>query len=1390
LIIETEGTLRRYQPGNHRAAENEMNRFRNCFRSIACASILLLSLVIVAIAQQSDNGSLTGVVTDPNKQAVAGAAVTATSTVRGVKRTATTNEEGRWTISTLSPGEYEVKAEAPNFQPVTQRVTVSASNTTNVALALGIAEQKESVTVVAEANSTVSSESSPVTQSTLTGKALENLPAATRSAFSLLATETSVSTDLTDPLTNGTGNPETSINGNRTTSVSVSMNGIDATNLTGTGSLTENMSPAPETVQEIKLLTSLYDASLGRNGGGSVQVVTRRGGNGYHGAGYIFAQNEIFNANDFFFNRDGIDRQRARRLEGGFTLGGPIIKNKAWFFGGYQRTDADTAYVATAQSLVVLPQALAFATNRSPQGLRQAFRVGRGDTAGTGFANPNCIATSRIPKGVTNNVLQFLCIDPFGPGYKLFNRINPITGDYVLPTLSAGRYQPLYINPNNTKFDVNPTTLGFDINKIPLLDFIRESGIPGGNPLARFRNVFPADFTQDQFSTRLDGNLYENDNTVNTIYASFFFANFPATEPFSDDTIVSPFPLVRNDRNRILAIADTHVFNATLINEARFGYYYLNNTRELDNRLLQPELTNAGLGIQNPATVFAPGAETNRCGRVSGRGDIQDFWVCAPNDIFNKRRQVTLTLADNITFIHGTHTIRAGVESKRNSFDTNLPEEQAGDFEKLDNFSELLLGYVPEADTAYGISDKSFRFNDLSFYASDDWRATKRLTLNLGLRWDWFGWPIETNGRFANFDPALLTNPDDPRPGFLLPKNAKETGFVAIDASLPAITRARNNHTLKGEDLNNFAPRFGFAWVPFNDGKTTIRGGYGIFYDRPSASFINTVYKNYPYFREIEQREDLFNPFALQYDNAFTTQNPTTPFSTYLPFRVQFVRGISVASPLQLFDNRSMTTVINGNPYQGDRAEALEFRSVDRDLKTPLIQQWNVGITRELGNGWIVEARYVGTRGQQLLLAVGFNQAYDLSDPNTPDYIFERLNQTYLQSPFAVNRPLRAGATARERGCGIAFGASIIRGISVPGTTFPVGPPCPGFPNLDYNFDAYSNSGAEGTDLIDTAVRVPYLGFDPVEAIQLQSRGNSIYHSGQLNLTKRLSKGVTFNASYTFSKSIDIGSTDPGSTAASGRPDTPNLGLVVQGDQRNLNSNRALSDFDRPHRFAGTFVWQLPTFGSKSNWLTGWQLSGFGQWQSGTPFTILASDVDFVPINQAGNFQSQFIGAFRQNEIRRDPRNPNSSVALARTVFNAGRASGTLFNAGFGRPTVRDLDLLKKRDCNDLTLCYFNTRQNPNDPAAALLASYGRFGNLGRNVLRGPSQRRVDLSLMKTFRLSGEAVLEFKWDVFNVFNFVNYANPNADMTDETDFGQITKTVGAPRVMQFGAKLRF
>ena len=155
-----------------------------------------------------------------------------------------------------------------------------------------------------------------------------------------------------------------------------------------------------------------------------------------------------------------------------------------------------------------------------------------------------------------------------------------------------------------------------------------------------------------------------------------------------------------------------------------------------------------------------------------------------------------------------------GGEFRRNEFDTNLPEEQATEFEKFDNFTQLLRGLATEADTQFGITDKQFRFNDFNLFLADDWRLSPSLTLNLGVRYEFFGLPKEVNGRIGNVDFEALTNTENPVNAFIVPKNVQNTGFAAIDAAIAASEKADNNHTLKGQDWNNVAPRVGFAWTP------------------------------------------------------------------------------------------------------------------------------------------------------------------------------------------------------------------------------------------------------------------------------------------------------------------------------------------------------------------------------------------------------------------------------------------------------------------------------------------------------------------------------------------------------------------------------------------------
>ena len=709
---------------------------------------------------------------------------------------------------------------------------------------------------------------------------------------------------------------------------------------------------------------------------------------------------------------------------------------------------------------------------------------------------------------------------------------------------------------------------------------------------------------------------------------------------------------------------------------ARFGYFYLNNTRALTEEFSTGNFTNEFIGVTNPANAFDNSVATTRLGHYIGRNNIANFSFGGPNDSFNKRKQITYSFANNVNWIFKSHNFKFGGEYKRHQYDTNLPEEQATEFEKFDSFTQLLTGNATEADTQYGVTDKSFRFQDVGLYVTDNWKINRRLSLNLGLRYEIFMWPTEKNGRIGNFDleafqpcftPTGGSNAlcDNPTPGFIVPSNVAQTGNAVVDGAIAATQIVRNKHTLKGQDLNNFAPRVGFAWS-LND-KLVFRGGYGLFYDRPSAAFINTVFSNYPFLREVEITVPSGN---VAIATAFSGVPTNIPLNQWLPFRI--VRTAGAGGTYQIRDNTPVFVDSRGTPQgtgcnpvsgancvRGNIAETFEFRAIDRNLRTPYVHQWNVGVQYELMKDLLVEARYVGTAGRILLIATALNQGFDLSDPTTPDHIFERFNQAYVAAG-APNGALNSGPTARERGLGRAFGfLNPVTG------------------RIDLNL---ANAAGQ---VINFEARVPILGFNVPEALLLQSRGYSDYHGGQFSVAKRLSRGLQFNAAYTFSKSIDVMSTDPGSTAGSGKPDVPNSGFIAQGNARDLENNRGLSDFDRTHRFSTNFVWELPTFGSDSRWIKGWTLSGFFQMQSGTPFTIFASEPEIGSASQYSDLT---------------------------------RGSGGLYRSGFGRPNV---------NCSAGEIISGYSRGNTdviNDDILnrCFSSPLGGFGNLGRNTFRGP----------------------------------------------------------------------
>ncbi len=991
----------------------------------AAAAALILGLAPAALSQSGPSGSLDGYVTDQSHAALPGATVTARNLGTGEARSATTNATGFYRLLSLPTGSYEVRFELAGFKSVRRAgVSVEAAVPRTIDASLEVGALQEAVTITAEAPVLVSSTAAVSRQ--LTGKELMEVPSPTRNYTHLLTATPGASADLPAVSGNDAGSISPSVNGTKTTSNSVLYNGVDVTSLlSNSGSLDEGLVPAPETIEEVKLQTSLYDASTGRSGGGNFQIVTRTGSNSIRGSVYAFGQHEKLNAQDFFFDKAGIEKPKARRNEAGFTLGGPLKQEKLFFFGSFQYTDAETGYVPTAESRALVPAAFALISGaRTPENIVAAFRQ----------LNP---AFNLTPAQISPLAIQLL------------NTRNPKTGDFIIPSAA-----------------------GTSTRRDPSVNIGGTFGTIGGDPLVELRQVVPAEFQQYQGSGRLDYRLTD----ANKLSASYFFGDFPRLDPIKDPTtMLSPWVMRRSNRGQVASFANTHFFSNSTINEFRAGFFALRNTRRLDDAFLTPELSSAAFGISNPALLFDDSPANRRLGHFVDRGITWSFG--GPNDTGNRREQRTIHFSDAITLVRGNHSLRFGAELKLHDVKTDLPEEQATEFEKIENWQQFLLGLTPEADTQFGFTPKNFTSRDVGVFLTDDWRIGRNLVLNVGVRWDWYGWPQEKNGYLGNFILSRVTNPDDPFDGIVIPANAQTTGLASIDPAISQLPKTESNSTLSGQDLSNVAPRLGFAWTPSS--RFVLRGGYGIFYDRPSAAFMNTVFSNYPHLREIEitapsRRVDI--------RNAFTSYLPASgppPVTAFFPFQVVYSGGAT--GSYTLFDGTGLGRAIS-NP-----AETLEFRAVDPDLKTPYYHHFNFGIQYELIKYVALEVRYAGSRGRDLLLSKSFNIPWDLNDARTPQYIFDRITAAY-----------RAGG-------------------GQPSAADPLG--------LGYGYGGDKNRGPNSAN-ISPEIRAPYLGFNNREAVILTSEGRAEYNALQMSLTKRFSKGYQFHAAYTLSKSMDLFTAD------------------------------------------------------------------------------------------------------------------------------------------------------------------------------------------------------------------------------------------------------------------------
>lgn len=801
--------------------------------------MLPLLALILMLLPQGDTGQLTGAIIDPNGAAIPNATVKLTSHSTSQLRDLTTKDTGDFTFTLLPPGRYKLEVTANGFTTVQMDdVRINITQTTSVTVHLDPAVVASTVTINADAP-LVQQESSQIGR-VIEGQTIRQLPLPTRNFQQLLTLSPGTSASVSNNTELGRGDSIISVNGQRTTSNNVRINGIDA-NAVGTNATPNIAAPASDSLQEFIVQTSLYDASQGRNAGGNVEAVTRSGANNFHGNAYYFFRNKALNANDFFLKFASQPTPVLTRHQFGGTLGGPIVQDRMFFFGSYQGTrETNGASLNNSLLFPFMPPQLRD-NNRSALALQQTFGV-----------IPNPIAVTLLNAKLPN-------------------------GQFAIPSASTA------------------------------------SGLTPISAISRF--------TENQFNANFDLKLSNN----HTISSKNYSAHNPTTQANFNFAALGNGPTQLPGAGAdlfllqtLISLTDTYVINQNLANQARVGYSRLRNTSTPDE-----PFTAADLGISSPLGNLFPGAPTLI---------VTGLFAFGSSPFADQSSRINaFTAADTLSIVTANHNLRAGGEYRRSQLNFFFNAFSRGQI-TFASFNDFLTG-TGVSVIGSGVFDRAVRMNDLSGFFQDDWKFNRRLTLNLGIRYDFYGFPSETRGRFVNFLPDQFRQGGPPN-GFVQAEGGALTGVPTVAA------------TIVPSDKNNISPRVGFALKLNDAGSVVLRGGYGIYYDRFSARFANTQLLNYPYFALAVGLPGLLRTYA----------DPFIP----VPQPSAFPLNPTIPSPL------SPLAPIVGVPISGLYA--------DPELSTPYVQQYNANVQWELFKDYLLEVGYVGTKGTKLLQIVSLNQ--------------------------------------------------------------------------------------------------------------------------------------------------------------------------------------------------------------------------------------------------------------------------------------------------------------------------------------------------------------------------------------------------------------------------------
>jgi hypothetical protein len=1195
-----------------------------CLLAWSLVALTVVCLPSAVLAQ--DTASITGTVTDPSGADVANAQVTVSNPVKGVTHSVATNGSGDYLFAALPIGTYDLTVSAQGFKKYQAKgVILRVAQQARADVTLQVGATQETIEVQGENVAQVETQSSEVSGS-VTGKEISQLQLNGR-VFTQLVTLTpgvSNQTGSSEGQYGITANTNYSVNGGRLEYNNWELDGGD--NMDNGSNATLNVTPSIDAIGEVRVLTSNYGAQYGRNASGTIETETKSGTSSFHGDAYEFVRNDKFNSTPAFQTT----KPSYKKNDWGYTIGGPI------YIPGAYNTRKDKTFFFWSQE---------WRRDRVPG---QSFNV---------------LVPSMAERGGNFNDL---CPNP-----------NPQTGKDPFADC------PSIPGSGGTRYPGNQVPV--DPNAIPLLG---EIPVPNnGINIYTDSPVQPTNWREELI--RVDHNLTEKHRAMFR-YVHDSWSTVTAVPLWTDGTT---FPTIQTNfvgPATALVARLTSTASPTLLNEFVFSY-------------TTDHITLTSTGFPNPNAwklngyaggFLFPSANTGGkipgisvsggVGGAYGTGFQEDVGYI-PNGPYNSNP--TYTFRDNVTKIVGRHNLQFGayvVAGQKNELTGTNPStngvltfDNTSPVSSGNPFADLLQGKIANFAQSNAQAKYYNRYKILEPYFQDDFHATKKLTLNLGIRFSLFGTYRERFHQAFNFNPAIWSAANAPQIGIvdgqagaLIPgpgnpfNGIEQCGRPGSSAFAPGFPNAavagNSNPGCQSGHLFNPAPRIGFSFDPKGDGKTAIRGGYGIFFEHTNGNEADT--------------------------EALESSPPLIQVPTQYNISGYNGIGATAGGPPLLFP--------------------LGVTSIPDKTTWPYVQQWNFGIQHEVYRSTVASVSYVGSKGVHLGRKFEGNQLHVL--------------------PASLN-PYKPGEAIGSNDC----------------TTFqtPSGVPVTGQAAINL-------SVACGND--PNPFR-PFLGVGNIT--RLDNGAGSGYNALQAQLRRSVG-GLVVNVAYTYSHSIDDAS-DGGVFGDGGILDAFNPAIF-----------RTSSNFDQRHSFSTSAVYDLPFFkgsGLGNRLLGGWELSGIGIWQTGTPFSVYngAANGDNAGLGNAvasgagaGQSYADVIGDPHRNIPRFDP------------------------SSGFG-PFVA----------------------NPN----VFVAPTGlTLGDSGRNFLRNSGHWNIDMALFKHFRVTESMAFEFRAEAFNIFNHTEFGPVGGDQGGAAGSGGFSSNTGSfgagnflqtgtaysPRILQLGAKFIF